>query len=64
MTRLRELLDRDTGSLGTDMGPFIKLWRDRADAIDSYFKKALGYISKASDKPLQRMQELFVQMAG
>lgn len=64
VSELRSLITRDTTNLATDMSSYKKLYLDKVDQIENYFKRAQSYISKAADKPLQRMLELFVQMAS
>ena len=46
------------------MASFKKPYFDKIEQIENYFKRAQSYISKAADKPLQRMLELLVQLAS
>ena len=64
VSELRNVLQRDTSNLATDMSSYNKIYQDKLDQIGNYFRRAQSYISKAADKPLQRMLELFVQMAS
>jgi hypothetical protein len=46
------------------MVQFKRPYLEKVDQIENYFRRATSYISKAADKPLQRMLELFVQLAS
>lgn len=64
LSELKASLSRDTSDLATDMAQFKRPYLEKIDQIENYFKRAHSYISKAADKPLQRMLELFVQLAS
>ena len=61
---LRDLLHRNIEQFPTDLTPFIRQREKQIEQIEKYYKSAISYIGKAADKPLIRMRELFVQMAG
>ena len=62
-SELKEKLDVPTENVATDLYTYKKIYSDRYALIETYMKRATNYIAKAADKPLQRMLELFVQMA-
>lgn len=64
LSDLKESVGRDTSGLATDMTEFKKPYLEKIEQIENYYKRAQSYISKAADKPLQRMLELFVQLAS
>lgn len=64
VNELISLINRDTSNLATDMTTFKKIYQEKIEQIENYYKRVLSYISKAADKPLDRVLELFVQLAS
>jgi hypothetical protein len=60
MSELKAKLEEPISDVGTDLAPLLKHYSDRYYLIDMFFRRAVHYIGKATDKPLQRILELLV----